>query len=219
MFILKNNYNPANAEGKTKWHCQADNNTFSLFHKGRNFFPDAGVYAYSGDPQRNVYEQTAWHNTITIFENNIDQMLGKFIYKGTDGNTNYIVTENAAYIQKETPKSDEMCIRDSFGGGSNFGGISFPFMRHTIQEGKKTRFVAAEPASCPKLTRGKFQYDFGDEAGYTPLLPMFTLGHNFAPAHIHAGGLRYHGAGVIVSQLLKDNLMEAVDIQQLERCV
>ena len=78
------------------------------------------------------------------------------------------------------------------------------------------KFVAAEPASCPKLTRGKFQYDFGDEAGYTPLLPMFTLGHNFAPAHIHAGGLRYHGAGVIVSQLLKDNLMEAVDIQQLE---
>ena len=103
-----------------------------------------------------------------------------------------------------------------FGGGSNFGGISFPFMRHNILEGKKTRFVAAEPASCPKLTRGKFQYDFGDEAGYTPLLPMFTLGHNFAPAHIHAGGLRYHGAGVIVSQLLKDKLMEAVDIQQLE---
>lgn len=103
-----------------------------------------------------------------------------------------------------------------FGGGSNFGGISFPFMRHTILEGKKTRYIAAEPASCPKLTHGKFQYDFGDEAGYTPLLPMFTLGHNFAPANIHAGGLRYHGAGVIVSQLLKDNLMEATDINQLE---
>ncbi len=103
-----------------------------------------------------------------------------------------------------------------FGGGSNFGGIAFPFMRHNILEGKKTRFIAAEPASCPKLTRGKFQYDFGDEAGYTPLLPMFTLGHNFAPANIHAGGLRYHGAGVIVSQLLKDHMMEAVDIQQLE---
>lgn len=103
-----------------------------------------------------------------------------------------------------------------FGGGSNFGGISFPFMRHNILEGKKTRFIAAEPASCPKLTRGKFRYDFGDEAGYTPLLPMFTLGHNFAPANIHAGGLRYHGAGVIVSQLLKDGLMEAVDIDQLE---
>ena len=103
-----------------------------------------------------------------------------------------------------------------FGGGSNFGGISFPFIRHNILEGKKTRFIAAEPASCPKLTRGKFHYDFGDEAGYTPLLPMFTLGHNFAPANIHAGGLRYHGAGVIVSQLLKDGLMEAVDIKQLE---
>jgi tryptophan synthase beta chain len=103
-----------------------------------------------------------------------------------------------------------------FGGGSNFSGISFPFMRHTIKDGKKTRFIAAEPSSCPKLTRGKFEYDFGDEAGYTPLLPMFTLGHNFEPAHIHAGGLRYHGAGTIVSQLLKDGLMEAVDIEQLD---
>ena len=103
-----------------------------------------------------------------------------------------------------------------FGGGSNFGGIAFPFMRHTIKEGKKVDFVAAEPASCPKLTRGVFQYDFGDETGYTPLLPMFTLGHNFRPANIHAGGLRYHGAGVIVSQLLKDGLMRAVDIPQLE---
>ena len=103
-----------------------------------------------------------------------------------------------------------------FGGGSNFGGIAFPFMRHTIKEGKKIDFVAAEPTSCPKLTRGVFQYDFGDETGYTPLLPMFTLGHNFRPANIHAGGLRYHGAGVIVSQLLKDGLMRAVDIPQLE---
>ncbi|MBP3830178.1 MAG: TrpB-like pyridoxal phosphate-dependent enzyme [Bacteroidaceae bacterium] len=103
-----------------------------------------------------------------------------------------------------------------FGGGSNFGGVAFPFMRHNILDGKQTRFIAAEPASCPKLTRGVFQYDFGDEAGYTPLLPMFTLGHNFMPANIHAGGLRYHGAGVIVSQLLKDKMMEAVDIKQLE---
>ncbi|NDW11605.1 TrpB-like pyridoxal phosphate-dependent enzyme [Bacteroides sp. 214] len=107
-------------------------------------------------------------------------------------------------------------IVSCFGGGSNFAGISFPFMRHTILDGKKTRYIAAEPASCPKLTRGKFQYDFGDEAGYTPLLPMYTLGHNFAPANIHAGGLRYHGAGVIVSQLLKDGYIEAVDIKQLD---
>ena len=102
-----------------------------------------------------------------------------------------------------------------FGGGSNFSGIAFPFMRHNILDGMKTRFVAAEPESCPKLTRGKFCYDYGDETGYTPLMPMFSLGHNFKPANIHAGGLRYHGAGVIVSQLLKDGLMEAVDISQL----
>ncbi len=103
-----------------------------------------------------------------------------------------------------------------FGGGSNFCGISFPFMRHNIQDGKKTRFIAAEPAACPKLTKGKFEYDFGDEAGMTPLLPMYTLGHGFKPANIHAGGLRYHGAGVILSQLMKDGFMEAVDIKQTE---
>lgn len=103
-----------------------------------------------------------------------------------------------------------------FGGGSNFGGLAFPFMRHNILEGKKTEFIAAEPESCPKLTRGKFEYDFGDEAGYTPLLPMFTLGHDFKPANIHAGGLRYHGAGMIVSQLIKDKMMHGVDIPQLE---
>lgn len=103
-----------------------------------------------------------------------------------------------------------------FGGGSNFAGISFPFMRHKINDGKSTRFIAAEPSSCPKLTRGVFQYDFGDLSGLTPLLPMYTLGHNFMPANIHAGGLRYHGAGMLISQLLKDGLMEAVDIKQSE---
>lgn len=103
-----------------------------------------------------------------------------------------------------------------FGGGSNFSGISFPFMRHNFSGERNTRFIAAEPESCPKLTRGVFQYDFGDESGYTPLIPMLTLGHNFAPANIHAGGLRYHGAGSVVSQLKEDNLMEAVDIPQLE---
>ncbi|MDE7096969.1 MAG: pyridoxal-phosphate dependent enzyme, partial [Muribaculaceae bacterium] len=103
-----------------------------------------------------------------------------------------------------------------FGGGSNFSGISFPFMRHNFSGERSTRFIAAEPESCPKLTRGKFRYDYGDEAGYTPLIPMLTLGHDFAPANIHAGGLRYHGAGSVVSQLKNDNLMEAVDIPQLE---
>ena len=104
-----------------------------------------------------------------------------------------------------------------FGGGSNFSGLAFPFLRHKLNgENTGMRFVAAEPASCPKLTRGIFQYDFGDEAGYTPLIPMYTLGHSFRPANIHAGGLRYHGGGAIISQLKRDGLIEAVDIPQLD---
>ena len=103
-----------------------------------------------------------------------------------------------------------------FGGGSNFGGISFPFLRHNILNGKKTRFVAAEPACCPKLTQGEFRYDFGDLAGLTPLLPMYTLGHDFMPPNIHAGGLRYHGAGMIISQLKKDGFIEGIDLLQTE---
>lgn len=103
-----------------------------------------------------------------------------------------------------------------FGGGSNFGGLSFPFLREKLVNGRNMKVVAVEPASCPKLTRGTFQYDFGDVSGYTPLLPMYTLGHNFQPSDIHAGGLRYHGAGSIVSQLLHDGLIEAESIPQLE---
>ena len=103
-----------------------------------------------------------------------------------------------------------------FGGGSNFAGLAFPFLRLNLEEGKNIRCIASEPTSCPKLTRGVFRYDFGDTVGMTPLLPMYTLGHNFVPAPIHAGGLRYHGAGVIVSQLLKDKLIEAVAHDNVE---
>ncbi len=103
-----------------------------------------------------------------------------------------------------------------FGGGSNFAGITFPFLRGNLTAGNKTRFIAVEPASCPKLTRGEFRYDFGDTVGHTPLIPMYTLGHDFIPPSIHAGGLRYHGAGAIVSQLLKDGLIEAQAVKQLE---
>ena len=142
--------------------------------------------------------------------------------KYTLGSVMNHVTLHQTIIGLEAEKQMEMVgeypdkVIACFGGGSNFGGIAFPFMRHNIFDGKKTEFIAAEPNSCPKLTRGKFEYDFGDEAGYTPLLPMFTLGHDFKPANIHAGGLRYHGAGVIVSQLIKDGYMHGVDIPQLE---
>ncbi|MCA9687004.1 MAG: TrpB-like pyridoxal phosphate-dependent enzyme, partial [Myxococcales bacterium] len=104
-----------------------------------------------------------------------------------------------------------------FGGGSNFAGLAFPFLHHKLKQGaNELRAVAAEPTSCPKLTRGVFRYDFGDTIGMTPLLPMYTLGHTFVPAKIHAGGLRYHGAGALVSQLLRDEIIEAVAIDQLE---
>ncbi|MDA1122012.1 MAG: TrpB-like pyridoxal phosphate-dependent enzyme [Bacteroidetes bacterium] len=103
-----------------------------------------------------------------------------------------------------------------FGGGSNFAGLAFPFLRLNFEEGRNIRCIASEPTSCPKLTRGVFRYDFGDTMGMTPLLPMYTLGHNFIPAPIHAGGLRYHGAGVIVSQLLRDKLIEAVAHDNVE---
>lgn len=120
--------------------------------------------------------------------------------------------------EKQMEMAGEMpdVVIGCFGGGSNFSGISFPFLRHNLVDGKKIRVVAAEPASCPKLSRGHFEYDFGDTVGLTPLLPMYTLGHDFQPADIHAGGLRYHGAGTVVSQLRKDGLIEVEDIPQLE---
>ncbi|GAA4414094.1 TrpB-like pyridoxal phosphate-dependent enzyme [Nibrella viscosa] len=119
---------------------------------------------------------------------------------------------------KQLEKAGDMpdIVVAPFGGGSNFAGIAFPFLRYNLTEGKTIRCIAAEPASCPKLTRGEFRYDLGDTVGMTPLLPMYTLGHNFVPAPIHAGGLRYHGAGAIVSQLLKDGLIEAQSLKQLE---
>ena len=97
----------------------------------------------------------------------------------------------------------------SCGGGSNLGGISLPFVP---DEG--VRLVAVEPASCPTLTAGRFEYDFGDTAGLTPLLPMYTLGHEFIPPPIHAGGLRYHGDSPIISALVKAGRMEAVAYPQ-----
>jgi tryptophan synthase beta chain len=94
------------------------------------------------------------------------------------------------------------------GGGSNFGGLAFPFLRRVIRDGAKTKFIAAEPAACPTLTRGVYAYDFGDTVGLTPLMPMFTLGHDFVPPPVHAGGLRYHGDSPLVCGLVKAGLVE-----------
>ncbi|GAB6040600.1 TrpB-like pyridoxal phosphate-dependent enzyme [Endothiovibrio diazotrophicus] len=99
------------------------------------------------------------------------------------------------------------------GGGSNFGGAAFPFFADKAA-GKEIRLVAVEPASCPTLTRGHYAYDFGDSVGLTPLLKMYTLGHDFVPPGIHAGGLRYHGDSALVSQLYNEQLIEAVAVKQ-----
>ncbi len=100
------------------------------------------------------------------------------------------------------------------GGGSNFAGLAFPYIRRKITEGKKTRIVAVEPSACPTLTRGELRYDFGDTAEMTPMLMMHTLGHTFMPPSIHAGGLRYHGMAPTVSHALKLGLIEAEAYQQ-----
>ncbi|MEK7738274.1 MAG: pyridoxal-phosphate dependent enzyme, partial [Pseudomonadota bacterium] len=102
----------------------------------------------------------------------------------------------------------------SCGGGSNFGGIAFPFFADKAA-GKQVRLVAVEPTSCPTLTKGHYAYDFGDASGYTPLMLMYTLGHDFVPPGIHAGGLRYHGDSPLVSQLYKEGLIEAVAVGQV----
>ena len=100
------------------------------------------------------------------------------------------------------------------GGGSNFAGLSFPYVRDRI-EGKDVRILAVEPTACPTLTRAKFAYDFGDTAGMTPLMPMHSLGHSFVPAPIHAGGLRYHGVAPLISRLVLDELVEPQAFDQL----
>jgi tryptophan synthase beta chain len=101
------------------------------------------------------------------------------------------------------------------GGGSNFAGLAFPFIRRRL-EGRAIRFVAAEPRSCPSMSRGQYRYDFGDTTRLTPLIKMFTLGHSFVPPGIHAGGLRYHGMAPLVSLCAKLGLVEAVALHQTE---
>jgi tryptophan synthase beta chain len=95
------------------------------------------------------------------------------------------------------------------GGGSNFGGIAFPFIRENLRGGRDAKILAVEPSSCPTLTKGRYVYDFGDTAGTTPMMKMYTLGHTFVPSGIHAGGLRYHGDSPIVSALVAEGIVEA----------
>lgn len=140
----------------------------------------------------------------------------------TNDDTNYAlgsvlnhVLLHQTVIGQESIKQMEMAgeypdvVIGCAGGGSNFAGLAFPFLRDRFVNGKKVRFVAAEPEACPTLTRGEYRYDFGDTASMTPLLPMYTLGHSFVPPAIHSGGLRYHGMAPLISKLVKDGHIEA----------
>ena len=112
----------------------------------------------------------------------------------------------------EYPDTVIACV----GGGSNFAGFTFPFLHKNLTEGAKTRVVAVEPAACPTLTKGKYAFDYGDTAQMAPIVKMHTLGHNFVPEGIHAGGLRYHGMAPHVSALVDSGHVEAVAIDQLD---
>jgi tryptophan synthase beta chain len=121
-----------------------------------------------------------------------------------------------AMAQMEMAGAEPDVVVGCVGGGSNFAGMTFPFIQRVIRGDARTRFVAAEPAACPTLTRGAYRYDFGDTAGLTPLMPMYTLGHDFVPAPVHAGGLRYHGDSPIVCGLVKHGLVEPRSYKQNE---
>ena len=119
-----------------------------------------------------------------------------------------------ALEQMELAGEEPDVVIGCVGGGSNFSGLSFPFLRRRLKEGAKTRFLAVEPAACPSLTRGVYAYDYGDTAKIAPVTKMHTLGHSFIPAGIHAGGLRYHGMASLVSALVRDGHIEAVAYPQ-----
>jgi tryptophan synthase beta chain len=121
-----------------------------------------------------------------------------------------------AILQMELAGEQPDVIVGCVGGGSNFAGLAFPFLRGVLRGGSGPRFVAAEPAACPTLTRGAYRYDFGDTAGLTPLMPMYTLGHDFVPPPVHAGGLRYHGDAPMLCGLVKAGLVEARAYRQNE---
>jgi len=121
-----------------------------------------------------------------------------------------------AIAQMEMAGEEPDVVVGCVGGGSNFAGLAFPYVRRVLRGEAKTRFLAAEPAACPTLTRGAYRYDFGDTVGLTPLMPMYTLGHDFVPPPVHAGGLRYHGDSPMLCGLVKHGLVEARAYKQNE---
>lgn len=117
-------------------------------------------------------------------------------------------------LQMEMAGEEPDVVIGCVGGGSNFAGLAFPWLRRNLRDGATTRFVGAEPAACPTLTQGVYAYDFGDTVGLTPLMPMYTLGHDFVPPPVHAGGLRYHGDSPLLCAIVKAGLIGAKAVKQ-----
>ncbi|MCG2798144.1 MAG: TrpB-like pyridoxal phosphate-dependent enzyme, partial [Cellulomonas sp.] len=132
---------------------------------------------------------------------------------------NHVMIHQSVIGQEALAQLDEIgehadVVFGCAGGGSNLAGLSFPFLGRNLRDGTTTRVVACEPAACPSLTQGEYRYDFGDVAGLTPLLKMHTLGKDFVPPPIHAGGLRYHGMAPMVSHAKELGLLDAVAVEQ-----
>jgi tryptophan synthase beta chain len=127
-----------------------------------------------------------------------------------------IIGQEALLQLEKAGESSVDVVIGCAGGGSNFAGLAFPFLRGKLAGEYDPRIVAVEPESCPTLTRGEYRYDFGDTAGLTPLMKMYTLGHDFVPSPIHAGGLRYHGMAPLVSHTVDQGWVEGAAIGQRE---
>ncbi|ETA67146.1 pyridoxal-phosphate dependent TrpB-like enzyme [Methanolobus tindarius DSM 2278] len=188
---------------------------------GANVVPSPSTETQFGRKIREMYPDTTGSLGIAISEAIEDAALNdntKYALGSVLNHTSLHQTVVGLETQAQFDKTDDYpdIVIGCCGGGSNLAGVSLPYIRDNLAGKTNTRFIAVEPSACPTLTSGEFKYDFGDMAQMTPLLKMYTLGSEFIPPAIHAGGLRYHGASPIVSKLVADGIMEATSYHQVE---
>lgn len=188
---------------------------------GANVVPSPSTETQFGRKIREMYPDTTGSLGIAISEAIEDAALNdntKYALGSVLNHTSLHQTVVGLETQAQFDKTEDYpdIVIGCCGGGSNLAGVSLPYIRDNLAGKTNTRFIAVEPSACPTLTSGEFKYDFGDMAQMTPLLKMYTLGSEFIPPAIHAGGLRYHGASPIVSKLVADGIMEATSYHQVE---
>ncbi|TQD26279.1 TrpB-like pyridoxal phosphate-dependent enzyme [Methanolobus vulcani] len=188
---------------------------------GANVVPSPSPDTQFGRKIREMYPDTSGSLGIAISEAIEDAALNdntKYALGSVLNHTSLHQTVVGLETQAQFDKTEDYpdIVIGCCGGGSNLAGVSLPYIRDNLAGKTNTRFIAVEPSACPTLTSGEFKYDFGDMAQMTPLLKMFTLGSEFIPPAIHAGGLRYHGASPIISKLVADGIMEARSYHQIE---